>query len=435
MYEKSTASSIVEAVTALVAVEVATADEAALGAACRRVRRVQGFLDAFVAAASRRSEELKAAGQGRGAETMLTRNNKVSGRQARQTVRRGEALDKAPALNDALAAGTVSAAHVDAFGNAVHRAGQAGRVALIARQQSLAARAATESPEEFAVSCQRVAALADDNGGVDAARRQRQATRLRRWRDEASGMFKMYGEFDPELGVRLWRAIDHATAANHPDHERPDSTPEGPDAAEHLAALALVDLVAAGIGDSGPLSRPPRGEFTVIIDYQTLLDGLHEASIVEVDPEGVVLPVATLRRLACESHLLPVVLNGDGVAVDVGRSRRLATADQRRALRAMYPRCAIAGCSVAFDACQIHHLDPFGGAHGHGETNLGRLLPLCHRHHHAAHEGHWHLTLDPTTRVLTVTLPDAPPTLTPHHAPTTPPDGGTLRESDHGPSR
>ena len=407
MYEKGCADSgVVDALSAIVAVDVATADEATLGAACRRVRRVQGFLDAFVVAAGRRSEELKAAGQGRGAETMLTRNTRVSGRQARQAVRRGEVLDRAPALGDALAAGAVSAAHVDAFGNAVQRAGEAGRAALVDRQQPLAARAATESPEEFAVSCERVAALADDDGGIEAARRQRRATRLRRWRDEASGMFKMYGEFDPELGVRLWRAIDHAAATNYPEDRRPDSTPDGPDAAEHLAALALVDVATAAMVDGGS-SRPPRGEFTVIIDHQTLIDGLHEASIIEVDPEGVALPVDTVRRLACAADLLPAVLNGDGVALDVGRSKRLATADQRRALRAMYPGCAITGCGVHVDACQIHHVDPFGGPHRDGETNLGRLIPLCHRHHHAAHEGHWRLALDPTTRVLIVTLPDA----------------------------
>lgn len=56
MYEKGCADSgVVDALSAIVAVDVATADEATLGAACRRVRRVQGFLDAFVVAAGRRA--------------------------------------------------------------------------------------------------------------------------------------------------------------------------------------------------------------------------------------------------------------------------------------------------------------------------------------------------------------------------------------------
>jgi hypothetical protein len=430
--ENSDASSVIAAITALVAVDVTHSDEVQLAAACRTARRVRAWLDAFDAAAARRSEQLKATGHGRGAETMLTRNGRVTARQARQTIRRAEALGAAPALAAALEAGALSAGHVDAFAAAARRAGPNGRAALADRQRGLAALAATESPEEFAVACRRVAVLADDEGGVGEADRQRRATRLHRWHDEATGMYRLAGAFDPELGVRIWRAIDHAVAANYPAHQRPDTTPDGPDAGDHLAALALADLITAAFTDqtgstppaeaaptpssgtppspsstaSALFRRPPRGEFTVVIDYETLLAGLRDASIVEVDPGGVPLPVATLRRLACEAGLLPAVLSSDGVVLDVGRAKRLATADQRRALRVMYPHCAIDDCQTIFDHCDVHHLDPFHADDRNGETNLNRLLPLCHRHHHAAHEGHWQLHLHPTTRLLTVTLPD-----------------------------
>lgn len=40
-------------------------------------------------------------------------------------------------------------------------------------------------------------------------------------------------------------------------------------------------------------------------------------------------------------------------------------------------------------------------------AELDRLLPACTRHHHLAHEGGWQLELDPSTRELTVRLPDA----------------------------
>ena len=49
-------------------------------------------------------------------------------------------------------------------------------------------------------------------------------------------------------------------------------------------------------------------------------------------------------------------------------------------------------------------------------SNIDNLLPLCHRHHHSAHEGHWQLALD-TRRNLTITYPDGnimttgPPTI------------------------
>ena len=75
---------------------------------------------------------------------------------------------------------------------------------------------------------------------------------------------------------------------------------------------------------------------------------------------------------------------------------------QRRALRAMYRTCGYPGCDVSFDRCDIHHVIEWLR---HGSTDLDNLLPLCSRHHHLVHEGHWRITLD-THRVLTVHRPD-----------------------------
>ncbi len=100
---------------------------------------------------------------------------------------------------------------------------------------------------------------------------------------------------------------------------------------------------------------------------ETLVSGLRDDSVCEFD-DGTDVPVATMRRLACDAHILPVVLGGDGVVLDVGRSRRLATDDQRRALRAMYRTCGIGTCDVSFDRCEIHHVDEWD-AH-QGDTDL-----------------------------------------------------------------
>jgi hypothetical protein len=139
-----------------------------------------------------------------------------------------------------------------------------------------------------------------------------------------------------------------------------------------------------------------------LVDIATITTGLHEASVCELD-DGTSLPVETLRRLACDAHIIPIVLSGEGVPLDLGRSRRLASDDQRRALRAIYRTCGIGHCDVPFDRCEIHHLDEWTAEQG--ETNLDSLIPGCSRHHHLVHEGGWKLELDPTTRELTITLP------------------------------
>ena len=88
----------------------------------------------------------------------------------------------------------------------------------------------------------------------------------------------------------------------------------------------------------------------------------------------------------------------------MGRSKRLATVHQRRALEAIHPTCAIPDCEVIFDHCNVHHIEywAISDSGGGGATDLNNMVPLCSRHHHAAHEGGWKLRLDPETRELTI---------------------------------
>ncbi|MGI9644236.1 MAG: HNH endonuclease signature motif containing protein, partial [Ilumatobacteraceae bacterium] len=98
----------------------------------------------------------------------------------------------------------------------------------------------------------------------------------------------------------------------------------------------------------------------------------------------------------------------DGNALDAGRTIRHAGRTQRRALRAMYRTCAIGGCDVPFERCEIHQIVPWevGGA-----TDLANLVPACSRHHHLIHELDWRLNLHPD-RTLDVTGPDGTPIAT-----------------------
>ncbi len=133
----------------------------------------------------------------------------------------------------------------------------------------------------------------------------------------------------------------------------------------------------------------------VIIDYDTLIGRLPgHATIVGGGP----IPAATARRLACDANIIPAVLSGTSTILDLGRSRRLATPDQRRALLARDgPSCAIPHCPIPTDHCRIHHLTPYSQG---GPTNLANLVHVCDRHHHQLHEGgahlhhthgHWHI--------------------------------------------
>ena len=174
---------------------------------------------------------------------------------------------------------------------------------------------------------------------------------------------------DPEADATLSAALDAAVAAEQVRDERDERT------WDQLRADAFLGLVC---GARGQRRRP---EIAVLIDLATLRDGLHDHSVCETS-DGQPLPPAVVRRLACEADVVPVVLGGDGVPLDVGRSRRVATHAQRIALRAMYDTCAEPGCTVRFADCDIHHRHPW---HQGASTDLANLIPLCSRHHHDAH--------------------------------------------------
>ena len=267
----------------------------------------------------------------------------------------------------------------------------AGRSQLQELEATLVESAATSSVEAFERQVRDLGRILSRDDGVANHERLRRQRSLRRWVDRNTGMCHTHLQLDPEADAKVSAALDAAIAA---ERATPDDA-EGR-SFDQLKADAMVTLI------TGARSRDRRiPEVTVLIDLDTLRHGLHDTSICE-SGDGQPLPPATVRRLCCEAAIVPVVLNGTGASLDVGRDQRLATRAQRRALRAMYRTCAHPGCPVRFADCDIHHVIDWDH---HGPTNLANLLPLCSRHHHLVHEGGWQLSLHPD-RTITLHRPD-----------------------------
>lgn len=121
------------------------------------------------------------------------------------------------------------------------------------------------------------------------------------------------------------------------------------------------------------------------IDLDHLVSGLGAATL----DGGVRIGAGEIRRLACEAGILPLVLNGESVPLDLGRSQRLHSRHQRLALSAVHDSCAVAGCERPFAWCEIHH-HRLSWSRG-GRTDLDNGLPLCGYHHRRAHDDRWDL--------------------------------------------
>lgn len=89
------------------------------------------------------------------------------------------------------------------------------------------------------------------------------------------------------------------------------------------------------------------------------------------------------RRLACTARILPAVLGGKGEVLDLGRTRRLFTAAQRKAMRLRDKRCRADGCSIPATWAEAHHLRPWSEG---GKSDLADGILLCSWHHHRIHD-------------------------------------------------
>ncbi|MCF6378575.1 HNH endonuclease [Nocardioides KLBMP 9356] len=107
------------------------------------------------------------------------------------------------------------------------------------------------------------------------------------------------------------------------------------------------------------------------------------------DLTGDRLTASEVRRLACTAAILPAVLGGDGLPLDLGRSRRLFGPAQRKALVIRDRTCRAEGCDVPGAWREAHHgRDPW--AEG-GRTDLADGELLCTHHHHRAHDARFRL--------------------------------------------
>jgi hypothetical protein len=343
-------------------------------------------------------------------EVELIRESGLSTSDVRKVIARTETIGSVPVFGEALAEGNVTSAHVDALSNGLKILGEQSE-RLVERAPELLATAQTMTADEFTKFVRRTAQALTDDGGVGRFEKQRRQTFLRHWVD-ADGMTNLFGKFDPERGSVVTALLDAGVEAmfHSGDSEVPIECDSSIEPNDHRRALALVAMLQGrpdgltGIALGGSLcDRPARAEIVVHIDYELLAGGAGERQLGAESTcrtlNGSELTVETIRRLACEAEIIPLVLDGKSVPLDVGKSKRLATAYQRRALAAVHETCAVDGCSVKFSHCEPHHIDYWENG---GATDFNNLVPLCSRHHHAAHEGGWKLSLNPETRELLV---------------------------------
>ena len=113
---------VMHAFVQLLVAEPDDQDRTGLDGLVRRSLRVRSWLDAMDARIATRAADLAARGEGDAPATVLAGGDRRGKRDAEAAAARGAVCTRMPAVADALAAGSVTAGHVDAIGKAVRTA-------------------------------------------------------------------------------------------------------------------------------------------------------------------------------------------------------------------------------------------------------------------------------------------------------------------------
>jgi hypothetical protein len=154
--------------------------------------------------------------------------------------------------------------------------------------------------------------------------------------------------------------------------------PQGPDTDWHHArGVAFCELLEHLPTDH----LHPRTAATVVVtvDEEELRGRIAAAGLDSADK----ISAGAARRLACGAGIMPAVLGGRSEVLDLGRSKRLFSDQQRVAIGINHRTCAADGCERPFAWCELHHRQPWGRL---GRTDLAEGIPLCSFHHRRIHD-------------------------------------------------
>ncbi|MCZ3385904.1 MAG: HNH endonuclease [Actinomycetia bacterium] len=203
------------------------------------------------------------------------------------------------------------------------------------------------------------------------------------------GMVSIDGLLDPEGAA----AVDAALA--------PFLVPAGDHdlrTAAQRRADGFVDIARSAMdSDSAATMSGQPVQLQVLVPWGAGVPGSnpragHSATLTSVallgqsPREGLPLTDTAAQRLGCDASVARLVFGPDGVPLDLGRSQRLFSPAQRRALAVRDGGCRFPGCTRPPRFTDAHHVVPW--SHG-GTTDLTNALLLCRYHHRLVHEGGW----------------------------------------------
>ena len=351
--------------------------------------------------------------------------------QAAREVAQATTLDALPVLAEAVCAGEVPLAHVDALARLSAGASAVGAAALSSPEgQAAVVRLAQRlAVKDFAARIGQMVA-AQDPAGLERDAAGQRAERYLHLSHQPDGTY-LKGRLDRVSGEILRAAL--ASTGQAPDETR-DKSQADADALVALAKRATSGMagirarrsrevapeaepVASDERVSGTSARPhllllvpaetfaelrahhdgppAKGPGRTVDAGAAMASGADDRCGAEADADvvgpvapatledGTPVAMSRLAQILCDCEISRVVLAAGSVPLDLGRTQRLYPASHRRAVIVRDRHCSWNGCGVPAAFCEVHHIRWWG--RDHGPTSLDNAVLLCDHHHHTVH--------------------------------------------------
>lgn len=258
----------------------------------------------------------------------------------------------------------------------------------------LAEKATELRPDQLSIVADRLAVRLNPDGKFSDE--YRSAQRGFQWcgRQRPDGMSIARLVATPELRAALEALLAKFAAPGmcNPDDQTPTvvGEPDPAVAGRDRRTVAQRQHDALGALLRRQLGDPALGQHNglpVTIIATTTVEQLCAASGQAITGGGTLLPIRDLIRMASHAyHYLCVFDKHTERAIYLGRTKRIASADQRIVLHAKDRGCTAPGCDVPGYLTEVHHVDEWADG---GMTNIDKLTFGCKGHHPLIKAGGW----------------------------------------------
>ncbi|MBW0105294.1 HNH endonuclease signature motif containing protein [Pseudonocardia sp. KRD291] len=286
-----------------------------------------------------------------------------------------------PATSEVFDAGRTSLRHVEVVAKVLgsRAADRLTPQVWAAAEAELAAKSSDYTPTELQTwGTELIEKLDQDGPAPDDGHPEPEVNELRLVRHRNGPGGKITGRFDDAAMFDTIATVIDAKSKPTSSDETREPAQRQAEALAEVCGFALSHGPTALVPDTG--GRRP--QISVIIRLEDLEARARSGML---DFGGQTSP-ETLRMLACDAAVLPIVLNGEGQPLDVGRVTRSIPDGLRRAVIARDRGCAHPGCDRPPSWCEVHHIIPWEDL---GDTKIDNLVMLCRQHHRLIHHPGW----------------------------------------------